>query len=245
MEDYPLNQSSWGRARQETLSAFHSISFWVVEVISAPLVALGMYFAIPSSVDAVIKAVVPIAAFSVWMLAVLSGVFLLSLVVAPYKQRNQARALLQARPKPIPLSNRDELIRALSEIQLTSGELLMAQEHLDDLEARSPNLVHVDAMTARDNAHSKYKQAINKLDAEGLVASEPFKSLISDLTGYISTQVWMKEAKPTIIGGDPQQFRIRTALEIFGRIASRVSEVTRKINELSGRVPHKGGSQTE
>ena len=59
-------------------------------MISAPLVAAGMYFAIPSSVSTLIKSIVPIAAFSIWMLAVLGGVFLLSLVLSPYKQRNEA-----------------------------------------------------------------------------------------------------------------------------------------------------------
>ena len=44
-------------------------------MISAPLVAAGMYFAIPSSASTLIKYVVPIAAFSIWMLAVLGGVF--------------------------------------------------------------------------------------------------------------------------------------------------------------------------
>ena len=60
-------------------------------MISAPIVALGMYLAIPNSASTLIKTIVPIAAFSIWMLAVLVGVFLLSLLVAPYRQRNEAR----------------------------------------------------------------------------------------------------------------------------------------------------------
>ena len=60
-------------------------------MISAPIIAFGMYLAIPSSASVVIKTIVPIAAFSIWMLAMLGGVFLLSLLVTPYRQRNEAR----------------------------------------------------------------------------------------------------------------------------------------------------------
>lgn len=90
MEEYPLTQSYFDRAKQETLSEFHKVRFWVVEMISAPIVAAGMFFAIPDSASPFIKTIVPIAAFSIWMLAVLGGVFLFSLLIAPHRQRNQA-----------------------------------------------------------------------------------------------------------------------------------------------------------
>ena len=55
-------------------------------------------------------------------------IFLFNLWRAPYRQRNEARGLLQARPKPIPLYNKDELLRAMSGVQQTSATLLTAQE---------------------------------------------------------------------------------------------------------------------
>ena len=106
MEEYPLTQSYFDRAKQETLSEFHKVRFGVVEMISAPIVAAGMFFAIPDSASPFIKTIVPIAAFSIWMLAVLGGVFLFSLLIAPYRQRNQARRRIKEleaefeKPKP-------------------------------------------------------------------------------------------------------------------------------------------------
>lgn len=244
MAEYPLTQSTWGRAKQDTQSVFHTIRFWVVEMISAPIVALGMYLAIPNSASTAIKTLVPIAAFSIWMLAVLVGVFLLSLAVAPYRQRNQARTLLQAKPKPIPISNRDELLRAISDVQMASGKFLMAQEQLDDLQARSPKTVPIDAINTKSGAHTEYEQAMNKLEAEKMVAGKPFESLLSDLIVYISTQIWMKEAKPIIYGGKPEPLGFRTALATFGRMASRISKAIQEINELTGQVPDNEDSQT-
>lgn len=144
-----------------------------------------------------------------------------------------------------PIPNRDVLFRAISEVQQTSGELLSAQEQLDNLETRRPGLAHVDEMTTRDNAYDNYKQAMKKLNAEKMVAGRPFESLLSDLSGYISTQVLMKTVKPPVVGGTPQQSRILTALEYIGRIAGKISEVTQKIDEISGQAPDKGGSPAE
>ena len=106
MGEYPLTQSYFGRAKQETLSECHKVRFWVVEMISAPIVATGMFFAIPDSASPFIKTIVPLAVFSIWMLAVLGGVFLFSLLIAPHRQRNQARQRIKEleaefeKPKP-------------------------------------------------------------------------------------------------------------------------------------------------
>lgn len=147
--------------------------------------------------------------------------------------------------KRVVIPNRDALFRVISEVQQTSGELLSAQEQLDNLETRRPGLVHVDEMTTRDNAYDNYKQAMNKLNAEKMVAGKPFESLLSDLTGYISTQVFLKTMKPPVLGGTHQQSRIPHALECIGSIAGKISEVTQKIDEISGQAPDKGGSPTE
>ena len=245
-------ESSWRRAWEDTERFRHTAgSFWGLEIVGASVLGLVGGYAgfLLAPINATPKQsfMYPAIGAVVGVIVGLTIVFLLiyglNLFSAPYRQRNEARDLLLAKPKPIPLLNRGELIRAISEVQHTSGELLMAQEQLDNLEARSPNLVHVDAMETRDDAYAKYKQAINKLSAEKMVAGKPFESLLSDLIAYISTQVWVKEAKPTSIGGDDPQ-KDRTALGTFGRIAGKINEATRKIDELSGQAPDKEGYQT-
>lgn len=143
---------------------------------------------------------------------------------------------LKPKTKKVVIPNRDVLFRAISEVQQASADLLMSQERLDKLEKRSPNLVHVDEMTTRDDMYAEYKEAIKKLGAEKMVAGKPFEALLSELIAYISTQVMTKIAKPSVFSGGSQQFRILTALEYIGRIAGKISEVTQKIDEISGQL---------
>lgn len=231
MEQYPLNESLWRRGWNDTKAIWTGWKFYVFDAVGAGLIAerfgFGWYW---GSVVAILGMV---------------GAWICATIKAPVKQRDEARALLVAKPKPVALRNRDELIRAIAEVRESTGKLLQAQEQLDDLEARSPNIVNTKAMVARDKACTEYNQAMDKFHAEILVAGEHYENLLHDLSGYISTQVWVKTAKPTFVGGDPQQFRILTALEYFGRIAGKVNEVRRKIDELSGQAPDKEGSQPE
>lgn len=153
---------------------------------------------------------------------------------------------LKLRAKKVIIPNRDILLRAIAEVQQTSGALLNAQEYLDGLNLQSPNTVHfAEALTARDNAHDSYQQAMNKLNAETMVAGKPFKDILYELSGYISTQVWLKTEKPRLIGGTPKQGRILTALEYFGRIAGKINQVTQKMEEISGQAPDKESSQKQ
>ncbi len=135
----------------------------------------------------------------------------------------------------IPIPNRDVLFRAIAKVQQTSADLLIAQERLDNLDMRSPNLVHVDEMTTRDNTLAEFKKALNKLEAEKMVAGKVFDALLAELIAYISTQVMAKLDKPTGI-------RILTALRYSGHIANKIREVTQKIDEISGQAPDKEGS---
>lgn len=242
MAEYPLNQSSWGRARQETVSVFHTIKFWVVEMISAPLVAAGMYFAIPSSASTLIKSIVPIAAFSIWMLAVLVGVFLLSLVVAPYKQRDQARTMLRAKAKPIPLQNREGLIRAIGAFQQVAVEVAAHQFNLNDYKKRNPNRVNTSMMAVLSQSIHRLNNCRQGLDREVLVAGKIFRQLVLELTSFVDTQMMVRQGGVVRIGGEKPI--LLNYNEFRARLGEIVDETVRHINEVSGQVPHKEDSQT-
>lgn len=90
MGEYPLDQSSWGRARQDTISAFHTLRFWLFELWTFAALTIWVLLWVPTSVNdwgkIVYQVLVPLAG----VFAGLAGVFLISLFVAPYQQRNQA-----------------------------------------------------------------------------------------------------------------------------------------------------------
>ncbi|MFC1905102.1 hypothetical protein ACFLXT_05035 [Chloroflexota bacterium] len=245
MAQYQLNQNSLGRARQEIIHALHSWKFWVATIIAQAILMITAYVITPDNSSGLTYTIVHAIALVIGMLAMVGIAFVVSLIVAPYRQRDEARALLLAKPKPVPLQNKGELIRSISEVRQTSGELLLAQEQLDDLNARSPYIAHVEAMDAKENAKLKFNSAMNKLDAEILLAGKPFESILSKLTGYISNQVWIKEDKPIFHGGEPEALGFRTALTTFGRIVGRINNVIQEIDELSGQVPRMEDSQGE
>ena len=246
MGEYPLNQPAARRATNDTVSAQKTARFmWGGEGVLA--VAGGTWLAQIAPIGAPTSEIVgrSVVGGLGGLLTAILIIFVWNLFRAPYKQRNEARNLLSARRTRVPISNKNELVRAMSDVQTLSGQLLTAQELLDDLEATSPTLVHSDAIGKRDDSYAKYNEAMDKLCAEILVAGKPYESLLHDLSGYISTQVWVKMAKPTFSGATPQQARIRTALEYIGRIAGKVNEVRNKIDELTGQDHDKEDSQTE
>jgi hypothetical protein len=232
-------ESVWRRAWEDTDHFRHSgLFFWGCEVIGAALFAVIGGLLLPDNPSKIESALYPSVGIISGFILVFLGAYIWNLLKAPFRQRNEARTLLTTNPKPINLPNGNELLRAMAEVLQTCGELLMAQEQLDDLDKMSPNLVHVEQMQTRDNKAESYHLAMNKLQAEKMVAGKQFENILSDLITFISTQVWIKSAKPTVIGGNPGQFQGRGALEIFGRIAGRAGEVTRKIDELSGQATH-------
>ena len=96
--EYPLDQSSWKRAKRDTASAFHSVWFWFYEVcIGAGLAILVLLWA-PSFIKEaggweliVYQVLVPL----VGVFTGLGVLFLIKLKGAPYKQRNEARHALE------------------------------------------------------------------------------------------------------------------------------------------------------
>jgi hypothetical protein len=225
---------------------FHRIAFFVgVEVIMMSGFAYWSTAITPVDAGRLESAAYPAVGAVIGAIVGFGLIYLVGLVLAPYRQRNEARALLEAIPKPTPLLNRAELMRAMSGVQQTSGALLNAQERLDNLDAKDSNTEHTADIASRDSAYTDYSNAINRLDTEGMVAGEPFENIVSDLVGYVTTQVWFKMVKPTVIGGNPEKFRILSALQVLGKIAGRVAGVKRHINELTGQALDKEDSQTE
>jgi len=112
----------------------------------------------------------------------LAVVFLISLFIAPYKQRNEARALLMKRPKPIPLSNRDTLIRNMDEAKTATLEFINVRRQLAVLVNQKPNDIDENkADKILKDSQSKYNEALRLLDCEKLVAGYEYEPLINSL----------------------------------------------------------------
>jgi len=94
MKPYPLSQSTLGRALRDTGYALHTKRFWAAELIALALSSALAVTVAPSSwtdsTTAWFSAGIALSTAGVLVLVILMG----SSIVAPYRQRNEARELL-------------------------------------------------------------------------------------------------------------------------------------------------------
>jgi len=105
MEEPPNNQSSKGRAWEDTKHSFHSIKFFVgVEVMTISVCIFLATLLIPENPDKLVSAGFPAIGAIVGVLVGFGLIYLYMFIRAPYKQRNEARKQLieikeQLKPK--------------------------------------------------------------------------------------------------------------------------------------------------
>jgi hypothetical protein len=105
------------------------------------------------------------------------------------------------------------------------------QKHLDEVQTRSPNFVDTGTSAMRDSAIEEYKQAMDELESEKLVAGEPFKGIVGNLTTFIWFHVWGNIQKPIQIGGE-KPF-ILSDFEFSARLADKIDETIKEIDDIS------------
>lgn len=92
---YSSSQSTLSRAWADTRSSFHKILFfWVVEVIAAGSGIFIGTIVTPEDAGRIISATYPAIGGLIGILAGFSIIFIINLILAPYRQRNEARKRL-------------------------------------------------------------------------------------------------------------------------------------------------------
>ena len=221
MEKRP--QSAFNKAKKDTIHVFGTIRFWLFEALLVAFLTILVIRWQPSWV----KEDTPMIYYQV-LVPVMGGilglavVFLISLFIAPYKQRNEARALLMKRPKPIPLSNRDTLIRNMDEAKTATLEFINVRRQLAVLVNQKPNDIDENkADKILKDSQSKYNEALRLLDCEKLVAGYEYEPLINSLINvmHLVTAFWNS---------------IVSSEDVFKSILeSNIKETIKHIDELS------------
>lgn len=207
------------------MSGWKSIYFIVFQAVVAPL--LGIFVEWWWSII-----VVAIGLLCIWIGATERALI---------KQRNEARALLLAKPKPIPLQNRKELRGAVASVEDTTMQLVNRKNELDKTDPQSPYLAR--AMAIADEAYDRWNEAMSELRRQYLIAGDKYESICVDLTGFIWTQVAIKMRQVKLPEGE-KPIVIHDVLRFVGVLAGRVKETLRKIDEISGQALDKEGSQS-
>lgn len=165
---------------------------------------------------------------------------------AQYKQRDEARALLLAKPKPAPLTNRKELISAIHALKETAQETVRRYRTLR--ESRRPHirlaralLPHIkteeEASRDYDGSFEKYYEARKNLECQKLIATEAFRQPITVFQGVIDSYV-LGKIKNRDTSSDADEYVLSDA-----DVSSKVEELVAEIDAISQPIPDKEGSQ--
>jgi len=243
MEEHPLEQSSFGRAWADTKHFYHNILFWGVEVLLTVVGGFVGNALTPATVGNFESALYPAIGSVTGAIVGFAIIYLVFLFLAPYRQRNQARNLLRAKPKPIPLQNRKELIEAIASVENTTIQLINKQHELDKMTAQSPYMISTVAAANKDRAYARWNDSMNELRRQYLVAGDAFEKIAVDFTGFVAIQVMSKMGQIKH-SEDIKPLVVQDVLRFAGALGVRVKETIRKIDEISGQVPYKENSQS-
>lgn len=190
--EYPLGQSSWSRAKQDTISAQKTARFmWGGEGVLA--VGGGAWLAQIAPLGASTLEIVGRSVIG-GLGGLLTAVFLIfvwNLFRAPYKQRNEARILLRAKPKPAPLLNRQELFTAIHHLQDTARETILRHDVMRN--RRDIGVEYPQELADYNTAYMAYWEAEKLLETQMSVAGQSFKKPLVAFQNTIKSYVLMRE----------------------------------------------------
>lgn len=248
--EYPINQTAHQRACQDTESFRKSgLSFWAFEVLGAAVFgvvgALLGFWLTPLNSSVFWRNAWPTIGGGLGIVAgfiiVFLTIYLWNLFRAPYKQRNEARSLLLAKPVVRPLSNRNELRGAIASAEQTTIELANKVNALKNADSKNPYLANL--VTEADKAYDYWNDSMNELRRQYLIAGDAYEGICIELSGFIWMQIWALMDKIKY-PPDIKPIIMKDMLQFTGELASRVKKTLQQVDEISGQVPDRGDSQT-
>lgn len=150
-------------------------------------------------------------------------------------ERDKAKAELSIQPELMPLSNRDELLRVITEARIATIEFVEVVNYSKNWEKSSPNLVNIETIDTIEKAQHRQKNAYEAMEKEILVAGSDYEPILKPLYLFMQSSALLN-ASPT-----EQQ---STILTYKFKLEEMITQTRNKITELSKPTPHKEGSQT-
>jgi len=96
----------------------------------------------------------------------------------------------QKRAKPIPLTNRTELIKAINQLKEIAQAYMWKQGLLDQV--KSGYIVNTITKGEIDGAYKNYQEADKHLQEESLIAGTSFEPSISLFSNKVKLHVWIR-----------------------------------------------------
>lgn len=208
---YPLNQSSWRRAKQDTISAQKTARFmWGGESVLA--VAGGTWLAqiAPTgapTLEIVVRSVIGVLGGLVITILL---IFIWNLFRAPYRHLNEAIALLMTKPKPVRLANRQELFIAIHHLQETASETILRHDAMRN--RRDIGAPYNEELAAYNAAYMAYFDAEKQLETQTAIAGQSFKKHLTAFQNTIKAYVYMREI-PNVPDYSEMIIKLKEAVE--------------------------------
>jgi hypothetical protein len=150
-------------------------------------------------------------------------------------ERDKAKAELFRQPEFVPLSNRDELLRVITEARIATIELIESVNRLKKWQESHPNLRNIEAISTIEEAHHRQKNAYEAMEKEILVAGSAYEPILKPLylfmqsSAILDASIYVRES---------------TMLTYKLKLEEMITHVRNKITELSKPTSHKEGSQS-
>ena len=192
MDKDPLFESALARTSRDFFDAFHSYGWcsfglgFVAIIWEGYMIIAPLYF-IPANSTTLAIGWIQAITFTGGMAILLIVVFLVCGLFTPYKQRNEARALLLAKPEPAPLRNRESLIRAIVAVKEKAIAVKMSHDRFNFKEKRQEDSRK--EWLALTDAHLAYFDATKGLETERLVAGDYFKGIVLGWLSFVNYHV--------------------------------------------------------
>lgn len=220
----PLNETVWQRANKDTLSAFHTLRFWLFDILCVAIFTLLVLLYTPSWIEKEWKTLYQILVPVFVAVIGLGVLYLISLVKAPYKQRNEARILLLNK-KSIQIPNKSDLRRAIAECKNSAIQYINLQDNTEWWRRESPHIVNVELSSQLNEAKIRYNKALQIFESEKLVAGGDIEPDLAFFKTFINLQVLTADV-PEIITKEGYSIR-----EIENQINKLLNNTVKKINE--------------
>ena len=150
-------------------------------------------------------------------------------------ERDKAKAELSRQPALMPLSNRDELLRVITEARIATIEFIEVINQLRKWDELNPNRVNVEAMSAIQKIQDRQKNAYEAMEKEILVAGSDYEPILKPLYLFMQSSAILN-ASPTVQQGAILTYKLK--------LEEMITQTRNKITELSKPTSHKEGSQT-
>jgi hypothetical protein len=204
---YPLNQSAARRAWNDTERFRQSTkAFWLIEVIGSGVFVvfggcIGYKLQPANSTGWIGFLYQTIGAGSggiAGFILTYVGIYTWNLIRAPFRQRDEARKLVSAKPTTYPIKNRNELIEAVKLVVFNTIQFLNKQGELTNTKDRNIDPgKFINIVKEKDQFYSHWIQSLQLLKKQHLSAGDPYSQVVIRFTDFVNLQVMNRIDKQT------------------------------------------------